>query len=263
VGGVDAASFVSSGSVNLAFVTPAVYTLGGDNRYSVVAEVDPINAEADQVLFNVNVMSFKAIQFTQLTGLLLDRQSGLYKQRLRVSNLHVHPIGGVRFRATLIPGAVLYNANDFESGQPAIRYDGVLAEKGSPGDSVEFTIEVLYKPLSSTNGGLGAVLPNPTYSADLIVLEPVERPDAPPNDTAPISFVKLASGDCMIEWNSIIGQRYAVEYTDDLQRWIRVIPEIVTNAAKTQWIDNGLPKTQSHPSSVRLRFYRVIKISAR
>jgi hypothetical protein len=112
VGGVDAGSYVDTGSVNLAFLVPAVYAteVGADNQYPVVAEATAPGNDPDQVLFIVNVMSYKAIKFTPLTELRLDRQSGLYKQQIEAENLHAHAIHGFRFQVTLIPGATLFNS---------------------------------------------------------------------------------------------------------------------------------------------------------
>jgi len=262
VGGSDAASFIPNGSEDLSFDSPVVYTLGGDNQYPVVSEATAEGVDPDQVLFIVNVMSFKAIGFTPLTELQLDRQSGLYKQQVRVSNLHVHAIGGVRFGVKLIDGAVLFNANGTaEDGSAVIRYDGVLAATGLAGDSVDMTIEVLYQPLSSTQGGAGATLPNPSYTADLIVMDPQGPPAAPASDAPALGFVRLFNGDCMIEWNAVPGRTYAVEYSADLADWVRVHPTVRANTHKIQWIDNGLPKTVSHPSQAPARFYRVVEVN--
>lgn len=260
VGGPEAAMFVPGpGGTDLAFGLPVAYVLGGDNQHRAVAEAGATGIDPDQVLFIVNVMSFRAISFTPLGPLQLDRQSGLYKQKIRISNLHVHEIGGLRFTVGLIPGARLFNSNTTSPGEtPAIRYDGVLAAIGQSGSSFELTVEVLYQPLSSTNSGAGATLPDPSYLPDLIVTEPVPPPPAPDSQVPTVGFVRLFNGDCMIEWDTVVGETYAIEYSADLQNWIRVNPLIVANTHRTQWIDNGLPKTLSHPSAAGSRFYRVV-----
>jgi hypothetical protein len=260
VGGPDDVMFVSdAASTNLEFKLPATYFLGGDNQHRVVVEANDPGADPDQALFIVNVMSFKAISLTPLGSLRLDRQSGLYKQQLRVANLHVHPIGGLRFTVSLIPGATLFNANTTTvGGEGAIRYDGVLAGINEVGSSFDVTVEVLYKSLSSTNGGAGATLPDPLYRPDLIVMEPSGPPPAPDSTAPTVSYVRLFNGDSMIEWETVVGETYAVEYSSDLRTWIRVNPLIVANSHRTQWIDNGLPKTMSHPSAAGSRFYRVV-----
>ena len=261
-GGPEEGMFVPGpGSADLAFKLPAVYVPGGDNQHRAVAEAGATGIEPDQALFIVNVMSFKAIGFTPLGPLQLDRQSGLYKQKVRISNLHVHAIGGLRFTVGLIPGARLFNANSTgPSETPAIRYDGVLAALGQPGSSFEVTIEVLYQPLSSTSSGAGATLPAPSFQPDLIVMEPSPTPPAPEGEAPVVSFVRLFNGDCMIEWDTVVGQAYAVEYSADLRNWIRVNPLIAANSHRTQWIDNGAPKTMSHPSAAGSRFYRVVPL---
>jgi hypothetical protein len=264
VGGSEASMFVPGpGGSELAFKLPATYVLGGDNQHQSVAKASAVGKEPDQALFIVNVISFKAIQITPLTALQLDRQTGLYKQKIRVENLHVHSIGGLRFTMQLIPGATLFNSNgDGLGGTPAIRYDGVLARIGQAGNSFDVNLEVLYQSLSSTNSGGGAILPNPIFTPDLIVMNPVTPSQSNTHAGQSVNFIRLFNGDLMIEWDTVVGQTYAVEYSADLQNWIRVTPLINANSARTQWIDNGSPKTMSHPSTSGSRFYRVIPLPA-
>jgi hypothetical protein len=163
----------------------------------------------------------------------------------------------------LIPGATLFNSNgDGLGGTPAIRYDGVLARIGQAGNSFDVNLEVLYQSLSSTNSGGGAILPNPIFTPDLIVMNPVTPSQSNTHAGQSVNFIRLFNGDLMIEWDTVVGQTYAVEYSADLQNWIRVTPLINANSARTQWIDNGSPKTMSHPSTSGSRFYRVIPLPA-
>ena len=68
----------------------------------------------------------------------------------------------------------------------------------------------------------------------------------------------------MLEWASVAGAEYMVEYSDGqdvLKTWKTAGPKVTAFANKTQWIDTGLPKTNSHPSTVGSRFYRIIYLT--
>ena len=61
----------------------------------------------------------------------------------------------------------------------------------------------------------------------------------------------------VIQFNSVPGRTYTIEYSDDLVTWKIAVPSIVASANVTQWYDDGPPKTLSKPGSVPSRFYRV------
>jgi hypothetical protein len=61
----------------------------------------------------------------------------------------------------------------------------------------------------------------------------------------------------VIQFNSVPGRTYTIEYSDDLVTWNIAVPSIVASANVTQWYDDGPPKTLSKPGSVPSRFYRV------
>jgi hypothetical protein len=61
----------------------------------------------------------------------------------------------------------------------------------------------------------------------------------------------------VIEWASIPGRTYTVIYSSDLRNWTAATPSITANANRTQWYDDGPPKTISLPSS-GVRYYKVI-----
>src|SRR5205823_10818291 len=61
----------------------------------------------------------------------------------------------------------------------------------------------------------------------------------------------------VIEFASTPGRTYTVIYSSDLQHWAAATPSITANATRTQWYDDGPPKTVSIPSS-GARYYKVI-----
>ena len=63
----------------------------------------------------------------------------------------------------------------------------------------------------------------------------------------------------MIEWTSVPGRTYTIIYSDDnMTNWRVVTPTVTANANRTQWYDDGPPKTESQLLSITSRFYRVI-----
>jgi hypothetical protein len=61
----------------------------------------------------------------------------------------------------------------------------------------------------------------------------------------------------VIEFTSIPGRTYTVIYSSDLTHWTAATPSLTANATRTQWYDDGPPKTTSKPSG-GTRYYQVI-----
>ena len=68
----------------------------------------------------------------------------------------------------------------------------------------------------------------------------------------------LPDGTFLLEFATMPGRFYYVQYTADFRQWHTSQPAITSNASRVQWIDNGQPKTLSAPSTEAQRFYRVI-----
>ena len=63
----------------------------------------------------------------------------------------------------------------------------------------------------------------------------------------------------VIEWASLPGRTYTVIYSDDnLATWHAATPSVMAVNNRTQWYDDGPPKTASVPLALGSRFYRVI-----
>jgi hypothetical protein len=63
----------------------------------------------------------------------------------------------------------------------------------------------------------------------------------------------------VIEFASIPGRTYTIIYSDDnMATWKVATPSITANANRTQWYDDGPPKTDSKPILNGSRFYGVI-----
>ena len=72
----------------------------------------------------------------------------------------------------------------------------------------------------------------------------------------------LPNGDLLIEFDSQIDQVFTIQYSNDGETWTNVAPDVVAGGTRLQWIDNGPPKTSSHPREEKRRLYRVIQKDA-
>ena len=119
---------------------------------------------------------------------------------------------------------------------------------------VTLTIE-FYDPMRRATlspGYLVEILPEPTprppvvQDAGFAIRGPFPQPD----------------GGQLIEWSAEFGRRYAVQYSDNLTTWHQVEPAVTAPANRVQWVDDGPPKTASHPRSVPHRYYRILELPA-
>ena len=72
--------------------------------------------------------------------------------------------------------------------------------------------------------------------------------------------MQLVGGRFLIEFSATPGNRYAVQYSSDIIIWKTANPVITAPANRVQWYDDGPPKTESKPSMVGSRFYRVMAL---
>lgn len=69
---------------------------------------------------------------------------------------------------------------------------------------------------------------------------------------------RLADGSFQIEIQSDLNRTYQIQYSSDAANWKTAFPSIIGTGDVIQWIDNGLPKTDSPPAEHPTRFYRVV-----
>jgi Immunoglobulin I-set domain/HYR domain len=174
----------------------------------------------------------------------LNRQTGLFEQKASFTNSTDSAFSAVRVWIRGLPeGVQVYNASGEEDGVPFVQYNESLAS----GEVIYWTIEY-YVPTRRT--------PESTLCA-----KPVPSSSPANQDGAPVTIdrtVRLPDGTFLIEFASVPGQVYVIQYCDDFVNWKTVIPSVTNGANRTQWIDNGPPKTDRLPSERPSRFYRVI-----
>jgi len=180
----------------------------------------------------------------------LNRQTGLYEITLTAVNNNQFNVPGFRFRVTSVlpTGTRLYNSTAAPGSSEA--YLDVLTVL-TPGQSITVVLEFY----SATRNFAGF---EPT-----IIAEPLPEgiSNAGTGEGMAVNrFVNLPDGSKLIEFSSIAGRWYEVEYSSDMVTWKRSLVPVQAGANFTQWIDRGAPYTESHPSTVPSRFYRVSEI---
>jgi plastocyanin len=182
-----------------------------------------------------------------VSGIAFNRQTGLFEQSVSVNNPNESAVAGVRLAVLGLPADVkLYDASGSTNGTPFVEYKQAL----NAGASVDFRLEY-YR----------------SNRLDFISTNFVTTAVTPVTPVAPIGSVVqldrtpfLFNGSLVIEFASVPGKTYVVEYSPDMQVWSISLPPIVATGTRVQWIDTGPPKTDSAPGASGQRFYRVVQL---
>ncbi|YCM43789.1 PQQ-binding-like beta-propeller repeat protein [Verrucomicrobiaceae bacterium 227] len=192
--------------------------------------------------FTVTLPDLPIPTFAQNGEVTLNRQTGLFEQKITVTNSAARAIGGFTLTTTL-PNDVfkLYNV------------DGNTLTHGIPleaGASVEFTLEYF--------SGTSRTAPDPEIALALIQPDPqtIEIVSATELDR----ILPLADKSVLLEFASIPGTRYAIQYSHDMVTWFSSPTVIKATANRTQWLDQGLPRTNCHPAECPIRAYRLLTL---
>ena len=174
------------------------------------------------------------------------RQTGLFEQTVRLINTTDASVNGLRLLIEALPADVqVYNASGNVNNIPFVQYSLPLA----PGATVDLLIEY-YRANRQA-------IPQPTFV--VLAATPVAVTETGPVISIDRS-VQLAGGRFLIEFSAIQGNRYAVQYSSDMQTWKTANPIITAPSNRVQWYDDGPPKTESKPAAIGSRFYRVMAL---
>jgi hypothetical protein len=147
----------------------------------------------------------------------------------------------------LSTNAFLQNASGVTNNRPYVQYNSAL----NPGSTVVFRLE-FYVPNRRpfTNSFEAEMVFPATVGTNAAAGVFVDR-----------MFVDnriIGEPRIVIEFNSIVGRVYTVIYSDDqMETWRAATPSITAGSSRTQWYDDGPPKTASRPTN-QMRVYRVI-----
>jgi len=181
---------------------------------------------------------------------IYNPQTGLFEQRVTISNESSNTIPALRiFISNLRTNIRVWNAAGNLNGTNYVQYNSPL----NPGQSATFRVEyyvpdrrpftpvlrseeTLPVPQPSAQGGTGVVIDHSYLDTRL------------PGETRLI-----------IEFTSTPGRIYTIIYSDDMKSWKAATPSVPATANRTQWYDDGPPKTDAKPAGLGSRFYRVIQ----
>ena len=161
------------------------------------------------------------------------------------------PIAATRlYVSNVSTNATFHNPSGTNGGIPYAQYNSPL----NPGQTVVFTLEFFVpnrRPFTNTLT-LEAVLPvtaGTNSGTNGINISRAFVDSRPPN--AP-RFV--------IEFPSTVGRVYTILYRDSLTSpWKVATPSVTAGSTRTQWYDDGPPKTDGPPLTNGSRYYRVIE----
>jgi len=182
---------------------------------------------------------------TAVGAMTADRQTGLLNQKYDVKNTG-NTATTFRIYITDMPaGSTVWNRHGIEGGKAYIDLPAPLAS----GATIRITIE--YRSPNRTT------IPNPQFQ--LVAAPPGTA--APTGPTVAITpRITLSSGNVLLEFNSQNGFSYYIQYMGESATWQTALPKVTGTGNRIQWIDNGPPKTASHPSTASSRLYRILAV---
>ncbi len=68
----------------------------------------------------------------------------------------------------------------------------------------------------------------------------------------------LPDGSFRVRFSSDLNRSYLIQYSEDMRAWKTAFPPVNGTGGVAEWIDDGPPKTETHPRLLGSRFYRVI-----
>jgi uncharacterized repeat protein (TIGR01451 family) len=190
---------------------------------------------------------------TNLTeSMVFNPQHSLMEQTIRLVNIGSNTVDSARVFVTGLTNW-LYNAvgtNTFGTNgiNPYVIYGAPLES----GESVDLLLEYVIPSRTSVH------VDNTNYVAVGVALVDLT---APTNSAMDVLIRNLTDGGKLIEFSAIKGRTYTILYSSDVAFATNALaaqPSIVAQANRVQWIDDGPPKTVSHPSNPGSRYYKVL-----
>jgi len=178
--------------------------------------------------------------------IVLNPQTGLFEQTIQLTNGSPNAVTGLRVLVLGLPTDVqVYNASGTTNGTPFVQYGLPLAAGA--------TADLLIEYYRANRHAIS----QPTFVVQFIA--PISLTETG-TVMAINSSLELQSGRFLIEFSTIQGHSYAMQYSSDMQNWSTAIPVIVAPSNRVQWYDDGPPKTDSKPATSGSRFYRVLSL---
>ncbi len=182
---------------------------------------------------------------SNLSSITLNRQTGFFDQTVRIINNLSHIAPAVRLHVLNMASTwSVMNATGATNGHPFLQSNSPLA----PGEFVDLRVE--YRVPNRIPS------PQPNYTVEII--GPFPSPPTPNGTPQPLPVrAVLPDGSFLLEFNSLSNRSYRIQYSHELTNWTTVVPALLGNGSRIQWIDYGPPKTDRPPATDTERFYRL------
>ena len=226
----------------------------GEYTHSAMAssstfDPNPANNNTTSGLARISLEIFAADYDLIESPIAMNPQTGLFEQWVTVSNTMPVAVPGFLLMVDgLRDGVSLYNATGVTNGTPYVRLDTALNSGAVTTLLLEYHAPD-WHPFSSALSVVwvlasdGATVPGEGISIGAAFMD-----------------VRLADTERFVmEFETVPGETYTVLYSDDMVSWRAARPPIVASSTRSQWYDDGPPKTRSHPRSTTNRFYKVIQ----
>ena len=183
------------------------------------------------------------------TAPVFNPQTGLFEQRVTINNKGSTTVPALQLCITgLRTNIRVWNASGTNAGVPYLQLNSPI----DPGQTRTVRIEYY--------------VPDRRAFTPVITMKTVMPVAAAPVSSAGSvdidrCFMDSRAGEeprFVIEFTSIPGRTYTIIYSDDTTNWAAATPSVTATANRTQWYDDGSPKTVSRPASKTSRFYRVL-----
>lgn len=218
---------------------------GLTTQSSISSAAEPLLNEVDDQAELTTAIAHPANLTSLDTEITLDLQTGLLLQTVTVTNTNPVSLPAFRLLISGLPeGVTVRNSQGIENGKSVIVLNQELANQ----DSTQLVIEYF-----RANGEADF---EPVIEFELLDrTQPVAQEPGAELDR----ILMLANGNVLLEFLSEPGSNYTIQYSSDGATWFDVQPSVTAGATRTQWIDNGPPKTPSPPGAGedKSRFYRV------
>jgi hypothetical protein len=237
-----------SATFQVSLSTPAVGTYAG----SILIVSDDLDEAVFDFSVTGEVFIPDPVAAIVIATTTINRQTGLREQTVHIANDTTATVPAYNLIIRGLPqGVEVNNASEVRADGSVVIY---IRQGMQPHAAQDIVIEY-YSPNRTS------VEINPQLSTE-VVLNPPDL-TAPPGETGlAIETVKrLTGGEMLIEFTTEPGQRYQIQYSPDGQSWQNSLPQIRAAANRTQWIDRGLPRTDSHPGQTGSRMYRVREVT--
>jgi hypothetical protein len=178
--------------------------------------------------------------------LVVNQATSLYMQKVRATNPTYSLFKAVRiYLSGLSSNVTVYNASGYTNGTAYVQMNQAVP----PGTYVDFTIEYY------TTGG---AVPNPTLRVEMIPPDSINLGAVSGFGQSIQRGLALPDKTFLLEFATVLNRLYYVQYSSDLVRWNNAEPAVPGTGSWYEWLDSGLPKTESAPAVTSKRFYRVV-----